>query len=252
MPRPARSLFALGSFITPVVLVTLVACGGDDPPPDDGSSGGSSGSSGSSGTTTFSSEQKTGIATFYDYSGGSEVACSFEISKDTDVAAINTAEYAKSASCGSCVDVSGPKGKVRIRIVDLCPGCEKNHLDLSAEAFAKIADPKAGRVPITYQVVACDVTGNMSYRFKEGSSKYWTAIQVRNHRIPINKVEYKKNGVYTNMPRADYNYFIDTKGVGDQPNGISLRITAADGQVVEDTVPGVQAGKVLSGAAQFE
>jgi expansin (peptidoglycan-binding protein) len=193
-----------------------------------------------------------GVATFYDYSGGSEVACSYPIGPDTDVAAIDTDEFAKSASCGSCLSVSGPKGKLTLKIVDLCPGCGANHLDLSAEAFAKIADPQAGKVTITYQLVACTVSGNMSYRFKEGSSKYWTAILVLNHRVPIAKVEYKKDAAFKEMERADYNYFIDTSGVGDQPNGLALRVTATDGQVVEDSLPGVEDGKVVQGAAQFK
>ncbi len=253
-----------------VLAVMMVPGCGDDPDDGAGAGDGTTGSSGSSGTSsgdpttvagssggpssslTLSSEQKQGIATFYDYSGTTQVACSFDITSDTDVAAINVAEYAKSAACGSCVNVSGPKGKVVVRLVDRCPSCVANHLDLSAQAFAKIADPKAGRVPITYQLVSCPVPGNMSYRIKEGSSKFWTAIQVRDHTVPVAKVEYKKNGVYTNMPRADYNYFIDAKGVGDQPNGIALRITAADGRVVEDVVPSIVAGKVFPGVVQFK
>ena len=139
-----------------------------------------------------------------------------------------------------------------MKVVDLCPPCQKNHLDLSAQAFAKIADPAAGRISITYQLVACNVKGNMSYHFKEGSSKYWTAIQVLDHRVPIAKLEYQKNGVYTEMPRADYNYFVDPQGVGDQPNGIALRITATNGESVEDKVPGVQENKTFAGSVQFK
>jgi len=165
---------------------------------------------------------------------------------------MNAPEYAASAVCGACFDVSGPKGKVTLRIVDLCPGCEKGHLDLSEQAFAKIADKVNGRVSITYQAVACDVKGAMSFEFKDGSSQYWTAIQVRNHRLPITKLEYKQNGTFTDMPRAEYNYFIDDMGVGVQPDGLTLRITAADGQVLEDKITDVQAGKVVPGAAQFK
>ena len=219
---------------------------------DDGSSGDTSGTRRSGSGTTLSSEQTTGKATFYDYSGTEVVACSFDVGGDTDIVAMSDDDYAKGASCGSCLAVSGPKGKVTVRVVDRCPGCEKSHIDLSAQAFAKIADPKAGRVPITYQLVACDVPGKMSYRIKEGSSKYWTAIQIRDHKIPITKVEYKKNGVYTDMGRAEYNYFIDPKGVGDQPAGIAIRITGSDGQVVEDTIPKVEPGKTFAGAVQFK
>ena len=103
----------------------------------------------------------SGVATFYDYSGSGGVACGFDVTAGASVSAIDTAEFAAAASCGSCVDVSGPNGKVTVQIVDQCPDCGANHLDLSAEAFAKIADPKAGRVTITYQLVACTVTGRM-------------------------------------------------------------------------------------------
>ena len=97
------------------------------------------------------------------------------------------------------------------------------------------AELKAGRVPITYQTVACTVSGNMAYQFKDGSHEFWTAIQIRNHKIQVTKVEAKKNGVYAELTRSDYNYFIDDKGVKDDP--IALRITSADGQVLEDTMP---------------
>ncbi|CAN5908192.1 expansin EXLX1 family cellulose-binding protein [soil metagenome] len=242
-------------------MLPLLACG-DDPP-----SGGSSASSGSSSSGTsgpgssgvdpgsssgsvFSSEQHTGIATYYDATG--DGSCSFGTSSDLDVAAFNFPEFARSASCGSCIAVSGPKGAVTIRIVDSCPGCEEHHLDLSESAFAKIADPKAGRVPITYQTVACKVNGNMAYQFKDGSHEFWTAIQIRNHRIPVAKVEAKKKGVYAEMKRSDYNYFIDDQGIKDDP--IALRITAADGQVLEDSMPGAKgkAGQEFPGAVQFK
>ncbi len=202
--------------------------------------------------STLSAEIKQGKATFYNYSGAGVVACSFDITSDTDVTALGDAEYGGSAACGTCLDVSGPKGKITVRVVDRCVGCEPNHIDLSAQAFMKIGDPVAGHVPITYQAVPCNVTGPMSYRVKEGSSKFWTAIQVRNHRIPVAKVEYVKNGAFTAMTRTTYDYFVDAKGVGDQPSGIQLRVTGADGQVVTDSIPGPTPAKLFAGTAQFK
>lgn len=228
--------------------VVVSACG-DDPAPA-GSGSGLLGTTGNG--NTFSAAVKQGKATYYDYSGAGQVACSFDITSDTDVTALPPDDYAGSAACGACVEVAGPKGKVTVRAVDLCPDCESGHIDLSAQAFAKIADPVLGHVAITYQAVACNVTGPMAYRVKEGSSKYWTAIQVRNHRVPVAKVEYMKNGAFTEMARQEYDYFVDAMGVGDQPNGIALRITGADGQLVTDSIPGPQSGKVFTGAAQFK
>ncbi len=195
---------------------------------------------------------KAGVATFYDYSGGAEVACGFGIGPDVQVAAMNLGEYATAAACGSCLDVVGPKGRLKVRVVDSCPGCDGNQIDLSAEAFAKVAEPRDGRVAITYKVARCDVSGAMSYRFKEGSSSFWTAIQIRDHRLPIAKVEYSRNGTYVSMPRTDYNYFVESQGVGEQRNGLSLRVTATDGQVVEETLPAVVSGRVVAGTKQFQ
>ncbi|MBX3203611.1 MAG: hypothetical protein KF764_01020 [Labilithrix sp.] len=163
-------------------------------------------------------------------------------------------EYAASASCGACLLVKGPKGEVTVRVTDSCPGCEGSgiNLDLSAQAFAKIAEPKEGRVAVTYQLVSCATSGNIAYRFKDGSSKWWTAIQIRNHRVPIAKVEYRKDGAWIAMSRESYNYFVEASGVGDQPGGLELRVTGIDGQVLEDKLAGgVEADKTVSGTKQF-
>jgi expansin len=137
-----------------------------------------------------------------------------------------------------------------VRIVDLCPECEVGHLDLSQQAFAQIADVSAGRVPITWQVVACDVTGNISYELKDGSSQYWTAIQVRNSRLPIASLEWQENGAWTEIQRADYNYFVVASGVG--PASYQVRVTASDGQTLEDTLPPVQPSSTVQGSGQFQ
>lgn len=211
-----------------VLVLALGACGGDDKVASSPASGG----------TLYSTEVKQGIATFYDATGAGN--CGFDATpEDLDVAAFDTTSYAGSAACGACVKVKGEAGEVTVRIVDSCPGCEANHLDLSREAFAKIADPSRGRVPISFSTVACNVSGSLAYHFKDGSSKYWTAIQVRNHRLPVAKLEYQAaGGAFAEMKREDYNYFVEAKGVGDLPSGLVLRVTAADGQVLEEKLAG--------------
>ncbi|CAI9293602.1 unnamed protein product [Lactuca saligna] len=44
-------------------------------------------------------------------------------------------------------------GTVDLTVVDLCPGCAGNQLDLSQEAFARIADPNAGKIKIEYHQI---------------------------------------------------------------------------------------------------
>lgn len=235
-------------FVVALLMVVVVACSGAD---DSGEEGGGP-------SRPLSSSSRDGIATFYDADGSGN--CSFDKSpSNLDVAALAMPEYDGSASCGACLRVIGPKGEVTVRVVDSCPPCEKSNvnLDLSASAFAKIAEPRQGRVAIKYQLVSCPTSGNLAYHFKDGSSKYWTAIQIRNHKVPVKQLEYKKGATFVAMEREDYNYFIDTKGVGDQPNGLTVRLRATDGQVVEETLLKANAGtipsnEVVQGTKQFE
>ncbi len=213
------------------------------------SAGSTTGAGASTGGTPIGSPQK-GEGTFYDEADGSG-NCSFDATpNDLDVAAMNAVDYAGSAVCGECAEVTGPKGKVTVRIVDQCPGCKKGDLDLSPEAFDKIGDHSAGRIQITWSVVSCAVSGPISYRFKEGSSQYWTGIQVRNHKLPITKLELKKNGAWTTINRAPYNYFIDAAGAG--AGAVTIRLTAIDGQTIEDTLAGVVDSAVVQGKSQFK
>ena len=65
--------------------------------------------------------------------------------QDLMVAAMNAEEYDNAAYCGAYVHgVTGPKGEVTVRIVDLCPECRAGHLDLSQEAFAAYCRPAPG------------------------------------------------------------------------------------------------------------
>ena len=233
------------SLLYVIVLAAACSSGGGN-----GGGGGGAGGGGAGGGGGASSSPESGVATYYDATG--EGACSFDATpNDLDVAAMDMPEWNGSAPCGECAAVTGPKGSVTVRIVDLCPGCETGHLDLSMEAFAKIADVSAGRVPITWQVVPCTVSGNLQYRYKEGSSQYWTAIQVRNSRLAVSAVDVQVGGgAWQSVARSDYNYFVDAAGVGTT-GGFNVRVTSVDGQELVDALPAVQSALVVDGAAQF-
>ncbi|MEM7031804.1 MAG: expansin EXLX1 family cellulose-binding protein [Chloroflexota bacterium] len=191
-----------------------------------------------------------GIATYYDATGAG--ACLFDASPDDlMVAAMNAEEYDNAAVCGAYVDVNGPEGAVMVRIVDLCPECKAGHLDLSREAFGEIAELVQGRVDITWQVVSPTLTDPVAYHFKDGSNQWWTAVQVRNHRNPISKLEYLTNDdQWVNVERTAYNYFVQTNpGMGVGP--YTFRITDWYGNVLTDTgIIHIENGRV-NGAGQF-
>ncbi len=194
------------------------------------------------------SDFQTGIATWYDATGAG--ACGYDASpNDMNVAAMNMPQFANSAVCGACVEIQGPQGTVRVRIVDSCPECLSGHLDLSKEAFVQIAPLVDGRVPTSWRYVSCVVQGPVRYRIKEGSSQWWVAIQVRNHRLPIQKMEWWKNNTWVEIPRESYNYFVVSSGMGLGP--VKIRITATDGQTLVDTLPVIEASVTYDGASQF-
>ena len=191
-----------------------------------------------------------GVATYYDATG--DGACMLGASpNDLMVSAMNEVEYNHAWYCGAYVHVAGPKGEVTVRITDLCPGCQAGHLDLSQQAFAKIADLPQGRVNITWQLISPPLAGPIAYHFKDGSNQWWTAVQIRNHRNPVVRLEYQEaGGKWINVPRTDYNYFVQTgPGMGVGP--YSFRVTDAYGNVLVDSgIPLVVNGTV-SGAGQF-
>ncbi len=190
---------------------------------------------------------RQGSASYYAADGTGK--CSFAASpEDLHVAALATKDWAGAAWCGACAEVQGGSGKVTVRIVDACPGCAAGHLDLSKQAFTQLASPAAGRIPIAWRFVPCPARGAMAYRFKEGSSRWWMGIQVRNHRLPLKALEVKVNDAFVALERRDYNYFTGKK-LG--PGPFELRLTSTTGAVVIE--PGVTLGDGTSfvGTQQF-
>ena len=201
-------------------------------------------------SSPLSNPVHSGIATYYDATGGG--ACSFSASPgDLNVAAMNAPDYSNSAVCGEYVRVSGPKGTVVVRIVDLCPGCSKGQLDLSVQAFSQIADLAKGVVPITWQVISPDLAGPIAYHFKDGSNQWWTAVQVRNHRNPIARFEYRgPGGAWIEVPRVSYNYFVqENPGMG--PGPYTFRVTDSYGNILVDSGIPLKADGTVNGGGQF-
>ena len=202
-------------------------------------------------TTEKFGEQHSGDGTYYDFADGGG-ACLYDKTSDFHIAALNGFDWAGSAWCGACADVTGPNGKqVRVRIVDECPDCSKGQLDFHPDAFALLAPKEQGRISITWSFVACDVQGPVSYKFKDGSNPFWTAVQVRNSRYPIARLETSKDGSsFVEAQRQDYDYFLNGGGFGSGPT--QVRITAQNGMTLSDTLPEVQAELVVTGTSQFQ
>ncbi|HYF63428.1 MAG TPA: expansin EXLX1 family cellulose-binding protein [Herpetosiphonaceae bacterium] len=194
--------------------------------------------------------RRTGEGTFYAATGAGN--CSFPATpNDLMVGAMNNADYADSIYCGAYVEVTGPKGAVTVRIVDRCPECLPGDIDLSREAFALIADPIAGRVPISWRILSPPLNGPIRYHFKDGSNQWWTAVQIRNHRNPIFKLEYwdAADSQFKALPRFNYNFFIKENGLG--PGPYTLRVTDIYGRTLTDSGVPLLDNAGWNGSAQF-
>lgn len=213
-----------------------------------GRGGAGSGGGPAVGDVCVSSAEHEGEGTFYDFADGSG-NCSFPATPgDPLVAAMNDRDYAGSAACGACIALTGPKGSVTVRIVDRCPECPQGDVDLHPEAFDRIADRAAGRVPIRWVYAPCEVSGPVVFHFKDGSNPSWVAVQVRNHRFPIASVEYRKaDGSWAAMGRENYNYFLQPGGIG-AAGPYALRATDVRGEViVGEGITSVEEGDVAAG-----
>jgi len=188
-----------------------------------------------------------GEGTFYGYAGGGN--CSFpnpELPAMTG--AMNRAQYNGSEICGACVEVTGPIGRVVIRIEDQCPECAFGDIDLAEGVFPLIAEVKDGRVPLSWKIIPCQDEA-LQYQFKVGSSAFWFAVQVRGHTYPIETFECFVDSAWTQIDRKAYNYFVREQGLGTGP--FHIRITDIYGNQVEDTIQTIDTVPIAS-SVQFD
>ncbi|WDM74852.1 expansin EXLX1 family cellulose-binding protein [Xanthomonas sp. NCPPB 1638] len=179
----------------------------------------------------------TGTATYTGsgYSGGALLLD--PIPSTAFITALNPTQLnyggVKAALAGASLEVTGPKGTATVYVTDLYPEGASGGLDLSPNAFAAIGNMADGRIPISWKVVRAPVSGNVQYRIKEGSSRWWAAIQVRNHAYPVVKFEVKQGTTWKSLQKMDYNHFLGEQ-LGNQP--LVIRITDIRGKTITDTL----------------
>ncbi|KAJ6596332.1 RlpA-like double-psi beta-barrel-protein domain-containing protein-containing protein, partial [Mycena vulgaris] len=91
-------------------------------------------------------------ASFYNPAGGLG-ACGNPI-QDGDLAvALSPDTFAAGAHCGQSISVQFNGASLIATVVDLCPGCGPAGIDLTAGAFAQLANPDLGRVDMEWDFV---------------------------------------------------------------------------------------------------
>lgn len=194
----------------------------------------------------------TGEGTFYGggYEGGH--AMLDPVSRDYWIVAMNHSDYNSAQLAGAYLEVTGELGTINMLVTDELPEGKKGDLDLYTDAFPLIAPVEKGRVPVSWKIVPLDSAENapVCYKYKEGTTQFWCGVQVRNHRYPITRLEYLKDGVWTEIERRPYNYF-ESREMGSGP--FTFRITDIYGQVVIDrNIPlSTDDTEIIQGHVQF-
>jgi len=156
----------------------------------------------------------SGAGTWYDSDG--DGACLFGHTSDPLNVAMNEADYEASKACGAYVEVRASNGRSLVaRVNNLCPApCRVGQLDLTKDAFARLADPMVGEISVTWKLLSPGLSGGISFRYKDGSTQWWCGIQAINHRNPVARLEVQTNSGWKQLRRTDYNYFLSEDGAG--------------------------------------
>ncbi|KAF2847296.1 carbohydrate-binding module family 63 protein [Plenodomus tracheiphilus IPT5] len=186
-------------------------------------------------STTYGAGSKSGEATFYggNVSGGMCSFTGYTIPSGIYGTALSDSNWSGAGNCGVCVSVTGPNGnKITAMVVDQCPGCGPNHLDLFPDAFAKLDNPNKGVIPVSWDVVPCGITTPIVLKNKEGTSKYWFSMQVMNSNVPVAKLEVSIDGgaSWKATTRKEYNFFENPAGFGK--DSVDVKVTSTSGKSI--------------------
>jgi expansin len=173
--------------------------------------------------------QTSGVATHYVLTPG-DGNCSYPGLPNAGLfVALSPSEYGGSAACGSFIEVTGPDGSVTAEVVDQCPPCQAGHVDLSEQAFERIAPLAAGEVPVTYHAIADPpLASPLSVLVKTGSNPYYLALLPIGAGNPVASVQVSSPAHgWQPLTRTSYGYWLAAAGAGAGP--FTVRLTDSAG-----------------------
>lgn len=196
----------------------------------------------------------SGKSTFYggNLNGG---ACSFTTMSGLPSGLYGTAysgsAWNNAAKCGTCLEVTGPNGKIKVMVVDKCPECDQGHLDLFQNGFSKIGSISAGIIPTSYTEIPCGISSPIVLHNKSGTSAYWFSMQVVNSNRPVSKLEVSTDGgkTWQATTRTDYNFFEKSSGFGTST--VDVRVTSASGGTIKVSKVSIAPESKTTAASNF-
>lgn len=189
------------------------------------------------------------------YEGG--IALLDPIPDDMEIVAVNKPELnsygVQSALSGAYIEITGPKGTTVAYVTDCYTEAFEGALDLCRISCDKIGDTNVpgGRIPLSWRVIEAPIVGNFTYRILPASSKWWLALQVRNHKYPVMKLEYFNDSEWIDVTKDRCNYFA-IRNINS--NTLKVRITDIRGKVVTDVIEipeNTEDGCFIPGNIQF-
>jgi expansin (peptidoglycan-binding protein) len=171
-------------------------------------------------------------------------------------AAMGPVAYGGSASCGACLEVTGPAAMATVKVTDLCPECAPSQLDLSPGAWdAVTGSAPPGVAAVSWRFVPCPETGPVRFVASAGVSPWYASVVVQDHRYPIAAVEMLPAGAARWLPlaRDAANQWSASAVGGAFASPVSFRATDVFGRTTTTDVampslgPGEQATAPQSG-----
>ncbi len=157
------------------------------------------------------------------------------------------------ASCGACLELSGPAGTRVALVIEDCDGCGPTvDLDLDGATFTAITGAEDGLVEIEARAVPCPVAGNLRWASSTATNPYFVQLYALDHRHPLDTVALRVAGAFVPLERTDTTSWRWTSSGGGETvePPYTLRVTDVFGHVVEDTVD-VAANAVGTGTVQL-
>jgi expansin len=154
--------------------------------------------------------------------------------------------------CDACILIETAKGKsIVARVVTYGVQMADGDIDVSPSVFEAIHQDEFPRT-MTWTFARCPDVGPLQYEFHTDAHEYWTSLWVRNSRVPLEKAEVKTQADqdFIELSRMSDGTLVDGSGFGT--GAFTFRLTAVDGQVITDDLPGFKPGTVVKSTKQFE